>query len=139
VPTTGRTFYVATNGSDSSNGSATSPWRTLQHAADTVQAGDTVIVHAGTYAGFIVGWDTPTAGTASAPITFRADPGTVINARNVHTPTGIDLEPGCDYWVIDGFTLLGGGTIAAYPTRGSGIKVTGNNDVVTNNTVTNID
>src|SRR5262249_20087932 len=78
------------------------------------------------------------------PITFEADPaavpGTVIvNAHNPKTYSGIDLEPGCDYITINGFTIMGGGNIAQYPNKGSGIKVTGANDVVTNNTIANID
>jgi hypothetical protein len=138
------TYYVATTGSDSNNGSARSPWRTLQNAADQVQAGDTVVVRAGSYAGFIMGWDTPTAGEAGAPITFEADPAAapgsvVINAQNSKTHVGIDLEPGCDYITIAGFTIVGAGGIATYPNKGSGIKVTGNNDSVLGNTVTGID
>ena len=138
------TFYVATTGNNNNNGSSGSPWLTIQNAADNVQAGDTVIVRAGNYAGFILGWDAPTAGTAASPITFEADPAAapgavVINARNVHTPSGIDLEPGCDYITIMGFTIIGGGGIATYPNRGYGIKVTGNYDRVLNNTITNLD
>ena len=58
------TYYVATSGSDGSAGSSATPWRTLQHAADTVAAGDTVIVRAGNYTGF----DMWTDGTAAAPV-----------------------------------------------------------------------
>ena len=36
-----RTFYVDPAGNDSAAGSITSPWRTLQKAANTVHAGDT--------------------------------------------------------------------------------------------------
>ena len=141
---TGRTFYVASTGNDANDGSANSPWKTIQQAADSVQAGDTVIVRAGSYAGFILGWDTPTAGTASKPITFMADPNAapgsvIINARNSKTYTGIDLEPGCDYITIQGFAIQGTGGIATYPNRGYGIKVTGNFDRVINNTITNLD
>src|SRR5262245_27414508 len=52
------TYFVAppsSGGSDSNPGSSAAPWATLQHAADRVTAGDTVIVRAGTYAGFNVG------------------------------------------------------------------------------------
>jgi PKD repeat protein len=142
--TQGPTFYVSPSGSDTNNGSSGSPWKTLQHAADMVQAGDTVIVRSGNYAGFILGWNTPTAGTATQRITFQADPnaspGTVIiNGRNSKTHVGIDLEPGCDYITLSGFTIDGAGGIANYPDKGSGIKVTGNNDWVIGNTVINID
>src|SRR4051812_41357264 len=51
------TYYVATGGNDGSDGSAGSPFKSLQKAADMVVAGDTVIVRAGTYgAGFVLGW-----------------------------------------------------------------------------------
>lgn len=46
---TGPTFYVATNGNDSANGSASSPWKTIQHAMDVVPAGGTVQVAGGVY------------------------------------------------------------------------------------------
>jgi hypothetical protein len=40
--TGGSTFYVATNGGDSNPGTLAQPWLTLQHAADVLNAGDTV-------------------------------------------------------------------------------------------------
>lgn len=43
------TYYVATTGSDSNPGTATQPWQTIQKAANTMVAGDSVIVNAGTY------------------------------------------------------------------------------------------
>jgi len=95
-------FFVATNGHDSNNGSSADPWRTLQHAADTVQAGDTVTVRAGNYAGF----DLWTDGTAANPITIRGETGAVINAPNQRTADGINLE-GADWIVIEGFTVTG--------------------------------
>lgn len=97
-----RTFYVAPTGSDAAAGSSTSPWRTLQKAAAAVQAGDLVIVRAGTYAGF----DLWTSGTAADPIVFRADPGVVVNAPNPRTSDGLNLE-GASYVVIEGFTVSG--------------------------------
>lgn len=96
------TFYVSNAGADANNGSATTPWATLQKAANSVQAGDTVIVRAGNYVGFDLRRD----GTASARITFRADPGAAITQRNSVTPDGINLE-GADYVTIDGFTVNG--------------------------------
>lgn len=46
---TGNQYYVATSGSDSNNGSASSPWRTMSRAATMVAAGDTVHVMPGLY------------------------------------------------------------------------------------------
>jgi hypothetical protein len=45
----GSTFYVSTTGDDSNPGTQTAPWRTIQHAADTVRAGATVNVRGGVY------------------------------------------------------------------------------------------
>src|SRR3989304_5188285 len=51
---TSSTRYVSTAGSDSAAGSALSPWRTIQHAADVAPAGSTIIVRGGTYAPFSI-------------------------------------------------------------------------------------
>jgi hypothetical protein len=45
----GKTYYVATDGNDTNNGSIDAPWATVQHAADAVAAGDTVLVRGGVY------------------------------------------------------------------------------------------
>jgi hypothetical protein len=102
------TFYVATNGTNSpSGGSSSSPWQTLQYAAGRVAAGDTVIVRPGDYAGFYLTTD----GTASAPITFTAEPGARITSRNPITADGVNLE-GANYIVVQGFVVDNtGGTI----------------------------
>ncbi|MFB5267592.1 right-handed parallel beta-helix repeat-containing protein [Paenibacillus enshidis] len=45
----GTEYYVATSGSDTNAGTSDAPWKTLQHAADTVPAGSTVYVRGGVY------------------------------------------------------------------------------------------
>jgi hypothetical protein len=97
-----RTFYVATSGSDAAAGTSAAPWRTLQHAANTVRAGDLVIVRPGTYVGFHL----TTSGTGANPIEFSAEPGVVVNTRNATTPDGINLE-GASWILIQGFTVTG--------------------------------
>ncbi len=96
------TFFVSPDGSNDWDGSESTPWLTLQYAANSVQAGDTVIVRAGNYAGF----DLRTDGTAESPITFYAEPDVVIDTRNPRTPDGINLE-GADYIIIENFTVVG--------------------------------
>src|SRR5918998_4440884 len=103
-PASGTTYYVAPGGSDTAAGTEGAPFRTIQKAASLVGAGDTVVVRAGTYAGFQMGWHSPQNGTASRPITFRVDPGTVIEGRNSETADGINLE-GSRHVVIEGFTV----------------------------------
>jgi alpha-N-arabinofuranosidase len=43
------TYHVSTRGNDANPGTGAAPFRTIQHAADIAQPGDTVIVHAGVY------------------------------------------------------------------------------------------
>ena len=95
-------YVVSPTGSDNNPGSASLPWQTLQHAADSVGPGDTVSVLSGQYTGF----DLTTSGTAADPISFAASDGTIIDARNSHTPDGINLE-GASYVLIEGFTVTG--------------------------------
>lgn len=62
-------FFVATNGCDDAEGTATRPWRTIQRAADTAQAGDTVTIRSGVYRE----WVKPkNAGRKDAPILYQA-------------------------------------------------------------------
>ena len=49
VQAAGQTYYVATIGNDGNPGTADQPWRTIQHAADSVSAGDVVQVRGGIY------------------------------------------------------------------------------------------
>src|SRR5262245_34316146 len=94
------TYYVSTSGTNSGSGLSAAPWRTLQYAADHVQAGDTVLVAPGTYTGF----DIRTSGTANSRITFKAQAaGVVINQVNAETnKDGINIE-NASYITIDGF------------------------------------
>lgn len=66
-------FYVSTTGNDSNPGSQTAPWRTVQHAADTVRAGSTVNVRGGVYEELV---SIKASGNATdGYITFRSYPG----------------------------------------------------------------
>ena len=71
-----RTFHVASDGDDTRAGLARdSAWRTINHAAAQAVAGDTVLVHTGTYEETIIVRGT---GAADAPLTFRTAPGAVV-------------------------------------------------------------
>jgi Periplasmic copper-binding protein (NosD) len=100
-PAQARIYFVSPRGDDRAAGSAAAPWKTLQHAAGRVAAGDTVVVRAGTYAGF----DLRTSGTAGKPITFRTEGEVVIGTRNPKTPDGINLE-GAGHVALEGFKVL---------------------------------
>jgi parallel beta-helix repeat protein len=79
------TYYVSTSGSDSNPGSSSQPWRTIQKAANTAAAGDTVTVRAGTYYERV---QINVSGTSSQRITFQGERGsngewlTIIDGSN---------------------------------------------------------
>lgn len=61
------TYYVSPSGNDSNPGTSSQPWRTLQHAADVVNAGDTIMIAAGNYT---AGLKLTRSGEAANPIKF---------------------------------------------------------------------
>ena len=109
VPGPADTFHVSPPpaGSDANPGTEADPWASLQHAADSVSAGDTVIVHPGDYVGMYI----DVSGTAGSPIVFRGADGEAmprVVADNATTPDGINVEGG-DHIVIEGFQVDGRG------------------------------
>jgi hypothetical protein len=73
LPLAAATYYVRTDGTNTNDGltdSAAGAWRTIQHAADTMVAGDTAEIQTGAYGENIY---TVASGSAGSPITFRAD------------------------------------------------------------------
>lgn len=78
----------AAGGSDTNPGTRELPVATIQRAAAMAAAGDTVLIGAGTYAGFNVGGGVTAEGAAGAPITFRG----VRDAASGAWQTVIDTE-----------------------------------------------
>ena len=116
------TYYVATNGNVTFDGSSFAPWRTLQHAVQTIAPGDTILVRAGTYAGCRI----RLSGTQAAPKTLAREPGAtvVINTpgpQNSHQSL-IEIEAGTGSevtdWIVDGFE------VANSPHHGVDIRIT---------------
>jgi Right handed beta helix region len=76
-------FYVSKTGTDSNPGTQAAPWRTIQHAADTVRAGSTVNVRGGIYEERV---SIKSSGNAAEGyITFRSYPGetAVLDAEHL--------------------------------------------------------
>lgn len=79
-PSTGASYYVATNGTDTGAGTIGDPWRTVERALSAAQAGTTINLRRGTYTEKI---DVGRSGTAGNPITLRSYPGerATLNGR----------------------------------------------------------
>jgi parallel beta-helix repeat protein len=111
----GDAYYVDKNhgsASDSNPGTEALPWETIEKAAATLVAGETVYVKNGTYVETTgCSWTTPAlnpanSGTAGNPIAFRAYPGhmpTISNSVSTNCPViGTNNR---DYIIWDGFEV----------------------------------
>ncbi|HLA76698.1 MAG TPA: right-handed parallel beta-helix repeat-containing protein [Vicinamibacteria bacterium] len=147
------TYYVDRShpaASDANPGSEALPWLTIQHAADTLVAGDTVLVKAGTYPEQVT---VTSAGAPGQEIVFAAYPGhtvtvdgstlslgeyeglfqlvgaSYVRVRGFHvtntgplgTNTGIQVDPGSHIVIESNHTSL---------TASSGILVWSSSDVL---------
>jgi len=103
-------YYVAQDGSDSNPGTETKPWASVDKAANTMEAGDTVYVKEGNYSGF----DVSRSGTADNYISYLAYPG--------HTPVigQIYFQSGASYNKFVDFEIT--------PASGGGVIMDHNND-----------
>ena len=110
---TGRQLFVSPTGNDANPGTQLQPFRTIQHAADIVSAGDVVTVADGVYTGTcgtaIVCLSR--GGSAGNPVTFRAEHrgGAKLDGRNNANTDGIVFQSTANYVVIDGFEIYGVG------------------------------
>ena len=106
----GVTYYVSTAGNDNNAGTLAAPWRTIQKAANTVHAGDTVQVGAGTYNEVVT---MKTSGNATQGyITFANYPGEapIVDGTGLAVgasgQTGLfSLEGTFSYLIIKGFEI----------------------------------
>ncbi len=103
-------YYVAPNGNDSYPGTKTLPWKSIDKAADTMEAGDTVYVMDGTYGGF----DVTKSGTADNYISYLAYAGARPKIGQIY------FQYGASYNKFVGFEIT-------YPS-GGGVQMNKNND-----------
>ena len=107
--TEGPTYWVATDGDDAGPGTRDEPWATLQHAADSVAPGATVLVREGVYEQRV---DVRNSGTPGRPITFAAAPDerVVLDGSSLEVPAGQNAMIAIDagrYVTIGGFEITG--------------------------------
>lgn len=84
-------YYVATTGSDEAAGSQEAPFRTIQRAAEVMQAGDTCIVREGVYRETV---RPANSGSADQPITFRAAEGESVVVSGADPIEGWNSQDG---------------------------------------------
>lgn len=116
----GRTFFVATTGSDANDGlSLEKPFASIEKALETVNPGDTIEVRAGTYVPRGNGFPISRAGTKDARIKIKNYNGekVVLDARG--KSYAMYVNEGIGFWIIEGLEMSGGN---AYT-----LKIDGNN------------
>ncbi len=98
------TYYVATNGSNSSNGSSSSPWKTISYAMQSnLKPGDEVVVRPGTYNEAIA---INKGGSAAGEITLKSEvPGEALIRPPSSSWNGISVN--ANYVTVDGFDIKG--------------------------------
>ncbi|WP_224245279.1 right-handed parallel beta-helix repeat-containing protein [Hyalangium gracile] len=98
----GREWVVSASGSDTAEGTAASPFRTISKAASVAGPGDLIRVLAGTYAERVILGTAVKAGTADAKITLQGE------GKPRITPgpgTGALVQVLRPNWIIDGFEI----------------------------------
>src|SRR5437588_551568 len=143
TPATGMAFYVSTTGSDSNPGTLSSPWRTIQHAANSVQAGDTVYVRGGVYnesANISV-----SGSLIAGSIRFQSYPGetAIVDGTGLVPPTsspqGLINITNQSYISIQGFEIRNYQTSSASAIpAGIWVSGSGSNIQILNNVIHNI-
>src|SRR5947209_6005987 len=139
----GIAFYVSTTGSDSNPGTLSSPWRTIQRAANSVQAGDTVYVRGGVYnesANISV-----SGSLIAGSIRFQSYPGetAIVDGTGLVPPTsspqGLINITNQSYISIQGFEIRNYQTSSASAIpAGIWVSGSGSNIQILNNVVHNI-
>ena len=119
------TRWVSPAGSDGGTGSQTDPWRSIEHAASAVTAGDVVCIGAGTYVPADGEATFEVSGTSQSPIVFTTQ------GEDVTVEGGLTFDQGTSHVQIDGLRIQGfsvWGVTVLGDNRGialSGLEITG--------------
>ncbi len=113
-------------GNDANPGTGNAPWRTIQHAADVMNPGDTVVVNDGVYSGGTNVVTVGRSGTASAWLVLRAAHrwGAVIDGRSNSSDVGIEING--NYIRVEGFEVRNTSRYGIDAYSGHDIAVVGN-------------
>jgi hypothetical protein len=114
APTLAATYYVAPTGDDANPGTIDRPWRTIQKAAATLTAGDTVYIRAGTYPERVLPQH---SGSPGSEITYAAYPGetATMDGTGITLPddlAGLFEIAGRSYIQVSGLRVVNAGPFA---------------------------
>jgi hypothetical protein len=102
------TYYVAPTGDDAQPGTILEPWRTIQKAANTLTAGETVYIRAGTYPERIIPRNS--GSDSDQYITYAAYPGETVtldgSGLSVPTDEGLFFVNGQHYLRLSGLRII---------------------------------
>ncbi len=127
-----RTWYVSPSGNDANPGTMAKPWSTLANANAMLVAGDTLLVHGGTYHEKI---QPASSGVAGRPIVYRAYPGESVVVDGF---AGQDLNTvyiDQDYIIVEGFMIKNQNYLDVPREMEYWVHVLGNHDVFRYNRV----
>ena len=112
--TCSRSFYVAANGNDTSAGTSSKPWRTIQHAdSSSRQPGDCIMVAPGTYEARVLIQNGGNAPTPTGYVVYRCE---ALDACHVLAPSSGHLwgfSNKGNFVVVDGFEVDGNNALKA--------------------------
>jgi len=94
-------YYVATTGNDANAGTLQAPFRSVQKSLNTVKAGDTCWISAGTYNEALI---LKTSGTNAAPITIKNYNGGTVTISSGNS-RAVMLSGNINYYTIDGLNF----------------------------------
>jgi parallel beta-helix repeat protein len=117
---TGTIYYVANNGLDSNGGTIDKPFKTIQKAANTVKAGENVMIRGGVYHERIT---ISVSGTSSLPVKILAYPGETPAIDGGATIADKTPFYDCQMTVSGSYVQLSGLEIRA--SKGMGLCITG--------------
>ncbi len=104
----GNVYYVSSTGADTNLGTFTLPWETIQKAADTLIAGETVYIRSGTYYERVIPQHSGSA--VDLLITYAAYPGesVTIDGTGLTVPTdeGLFYIAGQNYLKVSGLRII---------------------------------
>lgn len=107
----GSVYYVAPTGNDLNPGTIAQPWKTIQKAANTLTAGDTVYIRAGTYQEQVI---PANSGNSGNTITYAAYPGETVTIDGTgqslpNWATGLFVVEDRSYIRVSGLRIINAG------------------------------